>query len=87
MERDLPLHLADMTYPEAATLRDAGAVGFLPTGATEAHGPHLPLSTDVIISRTSAPHEALPRAPRETPLRSPGFPPSSPYVEYNGSPS
>ncbi|HJK95210.1 MAG TPA: creatininase family protein [Polyangiaceae bacterium LLY-WYZ-15_(1-7)] len=54
MERDLPLHLADMTYPEAATLRDAGAVGFLPTGATEAHGPHLPLSTDVIISRTSA---------------------------------
>ena len=29
-------------------------VAILPCGATEAHGPHLPLSTDVIISQTMA---------------------------------
>jgi creatinine amidohydrolase len=41
------------------TIRDALASGkpvvaILPCGATEAHGPHLPLSTDVIISETMA---------------------------------
>jgi creatinine amidohydrolase len=30
------------------------AVAILPCGATEAHGPHLPLSTDVIISKMMA---------------------------------
>jgi len=30
------------------------AVAILPCGATEAHGPHLPLNTDVIISETMA---------------------------------
>lgn len=35
-------------------------VAILPCGATEAHGPHLPLSTDVIISETMA-SAALPR--------------------------
>ena len=40
-------------------VRDALASGrpvvaILPCGATEAHGPHLPLSTDVIISETMA---------------------------------
>lgn len=34
-------------------LADGGkAVAILPCGATEAHGPHLPLNTDVIISET-----------------------------------
>ncbi|MGH6873059.1 MAG: creatininase family protein [Rhizomicrobium sp.] len=41
------------------TVRDAlqagkTAVAILPCGATEAHGPHLPLNTDVIISQTMA---------------------------------
>src|SRR5262245_21207941 len=41
-----------MTWEEA---RDAkGCVALLPTGATEAHGPHLPLSTDVVIAHTAA---------------------------------
>ncbi|MEM7610038.1 MAG: creatininase family protein [Myxococcota bacterium] len=44
--------LAAMSYEQAA--ERAGAVCFLPTGATEAHGPHLPLSTDVIISEEGA---------------------------------
>ena len=35
------------------------AVAILPCGATEAHGPHLPLNTDVIISEGMAQH-ALP---------------------------
>ncbi len=49
---ELPLCLADMTFEEARALGDALAL--LPTGATEAHGPHLPLSTDVIIAQTAA---------------------------------
>lgn len=50
-----PLRLADMTYAQAAALLEASAaVALLPCGATEAHGPHLPLSTDVIISETAA---------------------------------
>ncbi len=54
--------LADNTW---ITVRDALASGkpviaILPCGATEAHGPHLPLSTDVIISEAMA-SAALPR--------------------------
>ena len=46
--------LAAMTWEEA---RDAGrrrAVAILPVGAIEAHGPHLPLETDVIIAGAMA---------------------------------
>lgn len=46
--------LASMTYEEAQRLIDRGAVGLLPCGAMEAHGPHLPLETDVIIAVESA---------------------------------
>lgn len=54
--------LADNAW---TAVRDAFASGkpvaaILPCGATEAHGPHLPLSTDVIISETMA-SAALPR--------------------------
>lgn len=49
-----PRDLAELTYEEAESLRDEGAVALLPIGATEAHGPHLPLSTDVIISKEAA---------------------------------
>jgi creatinine amidohydrolase len=48
------LKLADMTFEEAKQAADDGAIAFLPSGATEAHGPHLPLSTDVIIADTAA---------------------------------
>lgn len=48
------LELADLTYEEARAALAEGAVALLPTGATEAHGPHLPLSTDVVISREAA---------------------------------
>jgi creatinine amidohydrolase len=45
-----------MTWEEARDLTRAGlpVVAFLPTGAVEAHGPHLPLDTDVIIAQAMA---------------------------------
>lgn len=46
--------LADLGYDEARARLAAGAIALLPTGATEAHGPHLPLSTDVVISAEGA---------------------------------
>lgn len=41
-----------MTWEEARDLRRAVAV--LPAGALEAHGPHLPLATDVVIAQAMA---------------------------------
>lgn len=43
--------LAEMTWPEALAARERGALVLVPVGSTEAHGPHLPLATDVIISK------------------------------------
>lgn len=47
-------HLSSMTWEEVRDLDRANAVVVLPIGAIEAHGPHLPLSTDVIISEAMA---------------------------------
>ena len=50
----MTLHfLAEMTWPEVAELAERTHVALVPTGATEAHGPHLPLETDVIIAQGS----------------------------------
>ncbi len=46
--------LATATYEEVAALDRSRAVAIVPLGATEAHGPHLPLSTDVIIVEAMA---------------------------------
>ena len=46
--------LADMTWKAVQGLPPADTVALLPVGATEAHGPHLPLASDVIISRAMA---------------------------------
>jgi creatinine amidohydrolase len=40
----------NLTWKEAQERIKRGIVAILPVGSTEAHGPHLPLSTDVIIS-------------------------------------
>jgi creatinine amidohydrolase len=48
-----PTYLAECTWPEASTALD-GAVILLPVGAIEAHGPHLPLNTDVVIAKEIA---------------------------------
>ncbi|MEO1234767.1 MAG: creatininase family protein [Myxococcota bacterium] len=44
------MKLAALTHPAAKARIDAGCVALLPVGATEAHGPHLPLDTDVRIA-------------------------------------
>lgn len=43
-----------LTWEEARAAASAGAVALVPVGSTEAHGPHLPLATDVIIARAVA---------------------------------
>ncbi|PYP72685.1 MAG: hypothetical protein DMD36_01535 [Gemmatimonadetes bacterium] len=48
------LELSAMTWEEVRDLDRAKAVAILPTGALEAHGPHLPLGTDVIIAEAMA---------------------------------
>jgi len=42
--------LAALTSPEAGELAAAGALLAVPVGATEQHGPHLPLSTDTDLA-------------------------------------
>ena len=46
--------LGRMTWPEARALFAEGVVAIQPVGATEPHGPHLPLDTDVTIARAQA---------------------------------
>ena len=43
-----------MTWEEVRDADRASAVAILPVGAVEAHGPHLPLGTDVIIAEAMA---------------------------------
>jgi creatinine amidohydrolase len=42
--------LATLTSPEAGKLATAGSLLAVPVGATEQHGPHLPLSTDTDLA-------------------------------------
>lgn len=42
--------LSECTWEEVESLDPARTVALLPLGAVEAHGPHLPLSTDVIMA-------------------------------------
>ncbi len=51
----MPVHrLSDMTWEEVRDTDRVRAVAILPVGAVEAHGPHLPLGTDVIIAEAMA---------------------------------
>jgi creatinine amidohydrolase len=43
-----------MTWEEARDAAGPSSVAILPVGAIEAHGPHLPLETDVIIAQAMA---------------------------------
>jgi mycofactocin precursor peptide peptidase len=44
------MRLADLAWPDVAGRAAAGAILAVPLGATEQHGPHLPLSTDTDIA-------------------------------------
>ena len=47
--------LAEMTWPDVAAAVEAGATTvILPLGATEQHGPHLPLGTDTVRAEALA---------------------------------
>ena len=51
----MPVHeLAQLTWEEVRDLDRGQAVVVLPVGAIEAHGPHLPLDTDVVIATAMA---------------------------------
>jgi creatinine amidohydrolase len=49
-----PRFLAEMTWEEVRDAARAELVAILPVGAVEAHGPHLPIGTDVIIAEAMA---------------------------------
>jgi creatinine amidohydrolase len=46
--------LADLTWEQVRDLDRSRTVAILPVGALEAHGPHLPLGTDVVIAHGMA---------------------------------
>jgi creatinine amidohydrolase len=48
------LRLGELSWEAFRDLPKARLVAVLPVGATEAHGPHLPLATDVIIAEAMA---------------------------------
>ena len=48
------LELARLTWEEVRALDRTKTVAVLPVGAIEAHGPHLPLATDIIIAQAMA---------------------------------
>src|SRR5919198_5639744 len=51
----MPVHsLASLTWPAVRELPAERTVALLPAGAIEAHGPHLPLGTDIVIAEAMA---------------------------------
>src|SRR6185295_2876262 len=49
-----PPFARDMPWPSVKRAAEAGAYALVPVGSTEAHGPHLPLGTDVFIAEAVA---------------------------------
>ena len=51
----MPVHqLSSLSWPEFERLPAERLVALLPLGAIEAHGPHLPLGTDIVIAEAMA---------------------------------
>lgn len=51
----MPIHeLRALVWPDVEALPRDRTVAILPTGAMEAHGPHLPLGTDIVIAEAMA---------------------------------
>jgi creatinine amidohydrolase len=64
-----PVELARLSWPDARDAMRRSRVALLPIGATEQHGPHLPLGTDWYIAR----HIARETADQDSLLLLPGF--------------
>lgn len=77
------MRLAELTWPEAREQFAAGAIAILPVGATEAHGPHLPLDTDVHIAIVAADRAAASLVADGTPALV--LPPLAYGVSYVGT--
>ena len=60
--------LGELTWQEAEEVLLRRPVGLIPVGAIEAHGPHLPLETDVIIAQEMARRGAQLLADLELPV-------------------
>jgi creatinine amidohydrolase len=70
----MPVHeLAQLTWEEVRDLDRARTIVVLPVGAMEAHGPHLPLATDVVIAAAMARAGAKRLAERHPVLILPGL--------------
>jgi len=54
-----PRLAAQLPWTQVFRLAKAGATALLPVGSTEAHGPHLPLSVDVLIAEAVCQRVAL----------------------------
>jgi creatinine amidohydrolase len=76
--------LSDLTWVEARDALTRECVVLLPIGAIEAHGPHLPLNTDVIIASETARRAAARLRARAIPAIV--APPISYGVSYVGAP-
>lgn len=50
----MPRRFEELTWTEVERLDPVRTVALLPLGAVEAHGPHLPLATDLIIAEAMA---------------------------------
>lgn len=52
---NLPFHYGELTAPEfIRAVEHSGGTGIIPAGILEKHGPHLPLATDLFLSREVA---------------------------------
>ena len=78
-----PLQLEQLSWTEAKDLLELRPVGILPVGAIEAHGPHLPLNSDVIIAQGMARYGA--RALYDSGLPAIVLPPISYSVSFAGA--
>ncbi len=56
------MRLAGLRSPEAQARLARGALALWPIGSTEAHGPHLPLDTDVVIAEETCRRAVAPLA-------------------------
>ena len=51
MAKENPVRFQHLTWPEVNECAAEGRLAIIPAGTVEAHGPHLPLSTDTVIAQ------------------------------------
>src|SRR5271166_3478406 len=82
-----PRHWSDIHWPDIAGTGPAGWIAVLPLAATEQHGPHLPVGTDVMIAEAylARVHELLADDIPATflPLQPVGI--STEHIDYPGT--